>query len=446
MRETAVPVERAFLLGLDTSGSGGGRGRRVGGPQGPASKAPPRGAGLDAKDSLDELGALVEAAGGRVVGRTIQRRRSADARTWMGKGKVQEVGALAKQLRADLLVTDDELAPSQQRALEEDLGIRVVDRSSVILDIFAKHARTKEGRLQVEVAQLEYMRPRLRGLWTHLERLGGGVGTRGPGESQLESDRRVLDRRLADLKERLRVVEGQRARSRRSRSHDGLFLAALVGYTNAGKSTLMNALSGADVLVADQPFATLDPTTRRTTLPIGTVVLLSDTVGFVNKLPPTLVAAFRATLEELSDADLLVHVVDVSHPDLHERMAVVRQTLGDLGLGDRPTLVVMNKTDALRGPEGDALRRALASEFSAAVFVSAREGIGLDELGERLAAVAGQGWKHVSVRLPYSAGGLLRRIREHGDLKRADYGEAGIEVEAEVPAAVATELERAALS
>jgi GTP-binding protein HflX len=421
MIETAPPRERAYLIAVDL----------------------PR-ARFDPDDSLNELATLVAAAGGDVVGRAVQRRGAPDPRTWIGKGKVVEVAAAAKQLGADLIVADDELSPSQQRALEADLGIRVVDRSGVILDIFAKHAQTKEGRLQVEVAQLEYMRPRLRGMWTHLERLGGGVGTRGPGETQLESDRRVLDRRLGELKERLRVVEGQRERSRRSRSHDGLFLASLVGYTNAGKSTLMNALSGADVLVADQPFATLDPTTRRVTLPNGTVVLVSDTVGFVNKLPPTLVAAFRATLEELHDADLLVHVVDVSHPALHERMAVVAQTLRDLELADRPLLIVMNKSDVLRGAEGDALREALGSEFPAAVFVSARRGTGLDDLRDRLAAAASRGWRRVTVRLPYSAGGLLQRIREHGSLKRAEYDEDGIEVEAEVPPAFASELERSA--
>jgi GTP-binding protein HflX len=417
--EMAPPRERAYLLALDL----------------PRSR-------FDPDDSLDELATLVAAAGGDVVGRAVQRRGAPDARTWIGKGKVLEVAAAAKGADADLVVTDDELAPSQQRALEEGLGIRVVDRSGVILDIFAKHAQTKEGRLQVEVAQLEYMRPRLRGMWTHLERLGGGVGTRGPGESQLESDRRVLDRKLSDLRERLRVVEGQRERSRRSRSHDGLFLAALVGYTNAGKSTLMNALSGAGVLVADQPFATLDPTTRRAALPNGTVVLLSDTVGFVNKLPPTLVAAFRATLEELHDADLLVHVVDVAHPNLHERMAVVAQTLRDLGLAEKPTLVAMNKADALHGAEGEALREALSGEFPAAVFVSARSGTGLEALRARLAAAASRGWRLVRVRLPFSAGGLLQRVREHGRLRRADYCEDGIDVEAEVPPSFAAELER----
>jgi GTP-binding protein HflX len=419
MIETADPAERAYLVGLDRGG---------------------RGFGVD--DSLDELGSLVEAAGGEVVGRTLQRRAKPDPNTYIGKGKAASVALEAQRLRTDLVVFDDELSPRQQRTLEEALGIRVVDRSGVILDIFAKHARTKEGRLQVEVAQLEYMKPRLRGMWAHLARPGGGVGTRGPGETQLESDRRVVERRLADLKERLAVVERQRERSRRSRSEERLFLASLVGYTNVGKSTLLNALSGADVFVADQPFATLDPTTRRTELPNGMVILVSDTVGFVNKLPPTLVAAFHATLEELHDADLLVHVVDVSHPSLHERMAVVAETLRGLGLTDRPTLVVLNKADALRGAEGESLREALAAEFPAAVFTSARTGAGLDELRERLAAAAVRGWRRVTVRLPYSAGGLIQRIRERGALHRADYGEAGIDVEAEVPAHFAAELER----
>jgi GTP-binding protein HflX len=433
MIETAAPAERAYLVGLDRGGvGGGGRGR---------STLP--GAGFDVDDSLDELGSLVEAAGGEVVGRTIQRRAKPDPNTYIGKGKASTLAVDAQRAAAEIVVFDDELSPAQQRNLEDALGIRVVDRSAVILDIFAKRARTKEGKLQVELAQLEYMRPRLRGMWTHLERLGGGVGTRGPGESQLESDRRVVERRLQDLKERLATVARQRERSRRSRSQEGLFLAALVGYTNVGKSTLLNALSGADVLVADQPFATLDPTTRRMALPNGTVILLSDTVGFVNKLPPTLVAAFHATLEELHDADLLVHVVDASHPNLRERLGVVGDTVRSLGLADRPTLLVLNKADALRGAEGETLREALASEFPAAVFTSALTGAGLAELRERLAAAAARGWRRVTVRLPYSAGGVIQRIRERGALHRADYGEAGIDVEAEVPPAFAAELERA---
>lgn len=420
--ETARPAERAYLVALEAAG-----------------------ARLEADDSLEELATLVEAAGGKVVGRTMQKRRSPDPRTFVGAGKAATLAVEAKRLTVDLMVFDDELTPRQQRGLEELLGIRVVDRSAVILDIFAKHAQTKEGRLQVEVAQLEYMRPRLRGMWQHLERLGGGVGTRGPGETQLESDRRVVERRLADLRARLATVEQQRERSRRSRSQEGLFLAALVGYTNVGKSTLLNALTGAGVLVADQPFATLDPTTRRTTLPNGTVVLLSDTVGFVNKLPPALVAAFHATLEELGDADLLVHVADVSHPNLHERMRVVDDTLRSLDLGDRPRLLALNKADALRGAEGDALREALGAEFPQAVFVSALTGDGVDELRSRLAAEAARGWLKVAVRLPYSAGALLQRIREHGSLRSAEYGEAGIDVEAEVPPGFAAEIERVAV-
>lgn len=423
MFETGVPPERAYLVGLEM----------------------PR-ARFDVDDSLEELASLVEATGTRVVGRTAQRRSAPDPTSWVGKGKAAEVEAEVKRLAADLVVCDEEITPRQQRGLEGLLGVRVVDRSAVILDIFAKHAQSKEGRLQVEVAQLEYVRPRLRGMWQHLERLGGGVGTRGPGETQLESDRRVIERRLSDLKERLAVVERQRERGRRSRSKDGLFLAALVGYTNAGKSTLLNALAGADVLVADQPFATLDPTTRRAELDGGTVVLVSDTVGFVNKLPPTLVAAFRATLEELHDADLLLHVVDAAHPNVHERIGVVEETLRSLKLADRQTLLVLNKADALRGAEGEAKREALAADLNGAVFASALTGEGLDALRDRIISDARSRWERVRLTLPYRAAGLVQRIRERGSLQRADYGEGGIEVEAEVPAALAAELREAVVS
>jgi len=417
MIDTTTPPERGYLVAVDQ----------------------PR-ARFDADDSLEELASLVEAAGAVVAGRTVQQRRAPDPNTWVGKGKAAEIVAECARVGADLVVCDDELTPRQQRGLEELAGRRVVDRSAVILDIFARHARTKEGRVQVEVAQLEYQMPRLRGIWKGLSRLGGGIGTRGPGESLLETDRRVIERRLIDLKARLGEVERQRERARGSRAKEGLFLAALVGYTNVGKSTLLNALAGAQVLVADQPFATLDPTTRRMALPGGGALLVSDTVGFISKLPPTLIAAFRATLEELNGADLLVHVVDVGHPNLHERMIVVRETLGSLDLASRKTLVVFNKADTLRGAEGDALREALGAEFPAALFVSAHTGEGVDALRERLGAIAASGWTKVDVTVPHREGGLLQRVRERGKLRSADYGEAGIHIEADVPADLAAEL------
>lgn len=418
--ETTAPAERAFLVGVDSGG---------------------RGFAVD--DSLDELGTLVEAAGGRVVGRATQRRGSPDPRTYLGLGKATAVVAEVERLDADLVVCDDELSPAQQRHLEEMTAARVIDRSAVILDIFAKHAHSKEGRLQVELAQLEYRLPRLQGLGKTLSRLGGGIGTRGPGESKLESERQTIRRRIQDLRARLEEVARQRERGRRSRSSEGLYLAALVGYTNVGKSTLLNALSGADVLVADQPFATLDPTTRRVELPNGTVVLVSDTVGFINKLPPALIAAFHATLEELRDADLLVHVADAAHPDLHERMAVVDRTLGQLGLADRPRLVVLNKADELRGAEGGTLREALASEMPTAVWTAASRGEGIEELRARLAEAASRGWLTMNARLPHSAGALIQRIRERGTLRKVEYTEQGIDIEADVPPSFAAEIERA---
>ena len=420
--DTAAPAERAYLVGLEQQGNA-----------------------LAAGDSLDELASLVAAAGASVVGRTTQHRRAPDPNPWVGKGKAEELALERVRSGADLVVFDDELTPKQQKNLETLLDARVIDRSAVILDIFARHARSREGQLQVELAQMEYRMPRLAGVGRELSRLGGGINTRGPGESKLESDRQVIRRRIQDLKERLATVAEQRERSRRSRAKDGLFLAAIVGYTNAGKSTLLNALSGATVLVADQPFATLDPTTRRAVVGNGVHVLLSDTVGFVNKLPPTLVAAFRATLEELADADLLVHVADVSHPNLHERMRVVKDTLASLDLADRPQLLVLSKDDALGGAEGDTLREALKAEFPRAVFVSGPTGKGLAALRDRLAEAATASWTDIRLTLPFDRGGaLLQQIRERGALRREDYSERGIDVEAGVPPDLAAELRAAA--
>ena len=380
MIETETPPERAYLVALDV----------------PDSR-------FDAEDSLEELGALV-------AGQAIQQRRTPDRNSWVGKGKAEEIAREVARLRADIVVADDELSPAQQRTLEEATSVPVVDRSGVILDIFARHARSREGRIQVELAQLEYRLPRLTGRGKQMSRLGGGIGTRGPGETKLESDRQIIRKRIQDLKERLAEVARQRERARGSRATEGLFLASLVGYTNAGKSTLMNALAKSDVLVADQPFATLDPTTRRTSLPGGITILVSDTVGFVNKLPATLVAAFRATLEELADADLLLHVAEVGHPNLHQRLRVVEETLGLLGLADRPRLLVTT-------------------------------GEGLDDLRARLAETAAASWRRIRAILPYDAGGLVQRIRSRGSLRRADYEEAGIRIEADVPPDLAAEIE-----
>lgn len=419
--DTADPAERAYLVGLEQPG-----------------------AKLDTADSLDELATLVIAAGATVVGRTSQHRRTPDPNTWVGKGKAEELALERARLAADLIVCDEELSPTQQRNLEQLLDARVIDRSAVILDIFAKRARSREGQLQVELAQMEYRLPRLTNTGRELSRQGGGINTRGPGETKLESDRQIIRKRIGELRAGIGEVAAQRERSRRGRKKDGRFLAALVGYTNAGKSTLLNVLTGAEVLVADRPFATLDPTTRRADVGGGGTILLSDTVGFVNKLPTALVAAFKATLEELEDADLLVHVVDAAHPNLHERITVVNDTLAGLGLGARSRLIVLNKADALRAGEGEALREALGAEFPEALFVSARTGVGIEELRERLARAARADWKRVTVTLPYDTGGaLVQRIREGGALHRADYGEGGIRVEAEVPAALAALLDEA---
>jgi GTPase len=418
--ETADPPERAYLIGVEL----------------PRSR-------LDGEDSLDELGTLVEAAGGIVAGRSVQQRRTRDPNSYVGKGKAGEIGREVARLRADIVVCDDELKPSQQRTLEEITNVAVVDRSAVILDIFARHARSREGRIQVELAQLEYRLPRLVGRGKEMSRLGGGIGTRGPGESKLESDRQIIRKRIQDLRKQLDEVARQRERARGSRASEGMFLAAIVGYTNAGKSTLMNALAGSDVLVADQPFATLDPTTRRAALPGGAMILLSDTVGFVNKLPPTLVAAFRATLEELADADLLIHVADVTHPNLHEHMRVVDETLKALDISGRPRLLVLNQADRLRGEEGEALREALGAEFPAAVFTSALKGEGLDTLRVRLGEAASASWKRVKTTLPYHAGALVQQIRTRGSLKSVDYEEAGIRIEADVPPELAAEIDTA---
>jgi GTP-binding protein HflX len=330
--------------------------------------------------SLEELGLLAKTAGAEVVGSTKQRLDYFQPATYIGKGKISEIVADQEELGYTTVVFDDELKPSQQRNLEEALKVKVLDRTALILDIFAQHAHTKEGRLQVELAQHEYILPRLRGQWSHLERLGGGIGTRGPGETQIETDRRLIRNRIGLLKRQIDEVRRQRGLHRKQRAKQGVPVVSLVGYTNAGKSTLMRALSGADVLVQDQLFATLDPVTRRIRLPSGGPALLTDTVGFIQKLPTQLVAAFRATLEELEEASLLLHVVDITHPDAEQQARTVEETLGELGLGERPLLTVLNKVDRLDRDEEQAVTSAMPVWAHGGIPVSAAKKWGLDEL------------------------------------------------------------------
>ena len=337
-------------------------------------------------DSLEELGQLALTAGAEVVGAVSQR---LDRRThsYVGKGKLEEVQALREDLEADVVIFDDELTPSQQRNLEDALKVKVIDRTALILDVFARRARTREGRLQVELAQHEYLLPRLAGQWTHLERLGGGIGTRGPGETQLETDRRLVRNKIQRLKRELEDVRQQRDLYRNRRKRDGIPIISLVGYTNAGKSTLLNALSDAGVVAEDKLFSTLDPVTRRIRLPGEGFFLLTDTVGFIQKLPPSLLAAFRATLEELQEADGILHVVDITHPNAAEQVQVVDELLSDLNLQGKPRIWAMNKMDLLldedKIQEQIELLDVERSE-DPIVAVSAARGWGLDSLLEAI--------------------------------------------------------------
>ncbi|MBI4493431.1 MAG: GTPase HflX [Chloroflexi bacterium] len=363
----------------------------------------PQAEGWGADESLDELARLGETAGLQVVGRTVQHRSRPDPRTFIGRGKVEEVAALRDQLGFELAVCDDELSPAQQRNLERDLRVRVMDRTELILRIFAQRAHTREAQLQVDLARLEYLLPRLAGAWSHLERQRGGTGTRGgPGETQIELDRRQVRAHMAALRRELETVRTRRARARAHRA-DKLPVVALIGYTNAGKSTLFNALTGAEVEAENRLFATLDPTIRRMQLPDGGWALLSDTVGFIQKLPHQLVAAFRATLEELRDADLLLHVVDASHPMASDQATAVYDVLEELDLGEKPLLCALNKADLLDGQPP-----SLTEEGP---LVSALHQRGLDELRAAIAHKLGQAAVEVEVEVPYADGGLAALFR-----------------------------------
>jgi GTP-binding protein HflX len=387
--------------------------------------------GTDDEEELGELRELLRTAGVEPVGELVQHRPAPDVRTYVGKGKLAELIGAVKHADAESLVVDDDLDPGQQRRLEDALGLRVVDRTQLILDIFAQHAISAEGKLQVELAQLEYNLPRMRGMWQHLERLGGGIGTRGPGETQLETDRRLARRRVGMLKRRLRELERRRETQRKARTRGETPVVALAGYTNTGKSTLLNALTDADVSVDDRLFETLDPTTRSFTED-GRRYLVTDTVGFIRRLPHQLVEGFAATLEETLSADLVLHVADASAPDarLDEMIAAVESVLGEIGAGSLPLELVLNKIDAV-DPLG---RRRLTNRYPHAVQISALSGEGLPELRQRIADRFSDRLRLVRLLVPYEDGRVLTDLYELGAPieKRVD-GPDGVLIVAHLP-------------
>lgn len=389
--------------------------------------------GWQAEDSLDELKGLAETAGAEVVATVIQNKDKPDNTYFLGKGKVEEIALLAQNVDADLLIVDDEISPSQQRNLELSTGLRVVDRTALILDIFAQRARSSAGKLQVELAQLKYNLPRLGGQGLILSRLGGGIGTRGPGETKLEMDRRRIHGRIHELEEKIEKLKKQRSLHRKQRQHSALASAALVGYTNAGKSTILNALSDADVLAEDKLFATLDPTTRLVNLDDRQQILLTDTVGFIQKLPHTLVSAFQATLEETTEADLLVHVVDASNPNYELQIKAVIQVLEEIGAKEKPSVFVFNKADRLMGDGGtefDAMRMLQDRE---GVVISAKSQTGLTELREKLASFFNKGRVRLKLCIPYTEGSLITKLHDAATVLSTDYDERGTVLEVEMP-------------
>jgi GTP-binding protein HflX len=420
MIDLTTPTEQAFLVAVDTGTEDG----------------------WSAEDSLAELANLATTAGADVVGAEWQNRRHVDPNWYVGKGKAEDLVAARRETGFDLLIADDELSPAQQRALEELLNVKVIDRSRLILDIFALHAQTHEGRLQVELAQLEYQLPRLTKLWTHLSRTQGGIGSRGPGESQLETDRRIIRTRISKMKERVDQVRQQRETAARGRDRRLWPTVGIVGYTNAGKSTLLNALVGSEVAKAeDKLFATLDPTSRQVKLGDGQTAIVTDTVGFIHKLPHQLVDAFRATLEEVNRADVLIEVVDAADGHYEEHRATVQTVLDELGAGDKPRLVAFNKADLVDRTALDG--NAVAPAVAGSVFVSGLTGFGLDTLRAEIAALLASLWVDVDVALPYAAGELLARVRERGTVD-LEYRDRDVRIVGRVAPAIAGELEAVA--
>ncbi|MEJ5240233.1 MAG: GTPase HflX [Anaerolineales bacterium] len=418
---TTFPRERAFLVGVEIRGE-------------PSL--------LPLQDSLTELALLAETAGLDVVGQITQRLDHPHVETYIGPGKLEELKALVEEVQAQVVVFDNELSPRHLRELEKALGenVRILDRTALILDIFAQHAHTREGILQVKLAQYEYYLPRLTRRWTHLARQAGGaagrggiggVGLRGPGETQLEVDRRTIRREIAHLKRELEGVRAHRMRYRAQRRRARIPVVALAGYTNAGKSTLLNRLADAEVYVADQLFATLDPTTRRVELPGGYLVLFTDTVGFIQKLPATLVAAFRATLEEIAEADLILHVVDISHPNALAQYQAVQQTLQEIGAGHIPVITALNKIDRL-GQSPQAVQDKL-QEYPSAIGISALKGWGIETLLQRVQEMLFETMTPICVRLPYQQGALISLFHEMGQVERIEHERGGVLIHGRLP-------------
>ena len=433
-----IRLERVVLVGLDlSSGTAPGSGSRA------------LSAAQDAETSLSELAALAETAGSQVLDALIQKRDHPDPATYLGSGKAAELAEIVVTAGADTVIVDGELAPSQRRALEDVVGVKVVDRTAVILDIFAQHAKSREGKAQVELAQLEYLLPRLRGWGDSMSRQAGGrvvggqgIGSRGPGETKIELDRRRIRRRMAKLRRDIRAMAPSREVKRGSRHRGPIPSVAIAGYTNAGKASLMNRLTDAGLMVQDALFATLDPTVRRAETSDGRVYTLTDTVGFVRNLPHELIEAFRSTLEEVAGADLVLHVVDAAHPDPLGQVTAVRAVIAEIpGALDVPELIVLNKTDL-----ADAVTLVtLRTRLPGAIQVSARTGDGIDELRARIAAMLPRPDAHVDVVIPYSRGDLVSRVHADGEIDTIDYAPDGTRIVARVDAALAAELQAAAL-
>ena len=415
---TQIPKERALLVGIEL---------------------PSRNHQVPLAYNLQELERLAETAGATVLGKQHQQIKSITPATLIGRGKVHEIQERVNELHADLVIVDEELTPAQQRNLENAFRVRVVDRSQLILDIFAQRARSNEGKLQVELAQLEYLLPRLTRQWTHLSRLGGGIGTRGPGETQLEVDRRRIRERIGHLKRRLRTVERTRTLQKKARDEVPFATVALVGYTNAGKSTLMNALTAAGVFVEDKLFATLDPTTRALRLPNGDKVMIVDTVGFINKIPHSLVEAFKSTLEEVSNADLLLHLVDLASPQFEEQIDVAYGVLAEIGAGDIPTVLVANKIDAVDHVPLALLKRHEANEVCP---ISALTGQGIDRLLATVGAILDERKERFQGVFSQAQGALIAILRERGRIVQEAYQGDGIHVTAMVTPKLAGQMRK----